>query len=416
MIRLLAKVIDCSKARVPASTSGSTEVDHLVIVGVGGLISKRNEQFFVKAHVGRYLEELSHHFPKITYISGRSRVSFYLTPLQTEKITPILWDFRLGLRSYIDLLRQLMRLRNSRIAVLLQVPQTAILPFVPLLRSYSRRFIVYVAGDWIEINRELRGRGKAWRIPLDNAAVVLPIRWADVVLVRGAKLLNQVRRYNHNVVESPPIVATRPVVGRTDTCQDERVSILYVGKLLFSKGLDVVFKALLHLSANRPPLAQRLRLSIVGAGDDAGTLKNLAQDTGIDSMVQFCGYVDDPESLSRAYNQADILIVPSKDSEGLPRVIEEGMLHGLPVIATKVGGIAHTYKDREELLLVPPGNAKAVAKAIEEIVGNKTLRQRLILNCNGRVKMRYLGYTAARQHAEIILGYPLTRESKGSEG
>jgi len=410
MIQLPTNRISHSAVGVSTPTSGRVEIDHLIVLGMSPIV-RRNAEFFVKTAIGHYLEELSCYFPKLTYVAGKSRDQYYSKdqyysrPLQTARIVPIQWDFKLGLRSYIDLLRELMGLRHSRIAVLLQVPQTRILPLVPFFRFYARRFIAYVAGDWIEINRELRKRGKAWRVPLDNTAAVLPIRWADSVLVRGPELLRKVRPYNANVVESPPIVAwQRSRMLRTDTCQGECVSLLYVGKLLVSKGLDVLFEALLHLRANRPALADRLRLSILGTGEDESILKNKVRDMGLDSKVEFWGYVDDPEVLSRVYSHADILIVPSKDSEGLPRVVEEGLLHGLPVIATKVGGTPLAYRDGEELLIVPPGNAKALAEAIEDIEGNKMLRQRLVLNGSRRVQMRYSGHTAAWQHAEVILG------------
>jgi glycosyltransferase involved in cell wall biosynthesis len=79
-------------------------------------------------------------------------------------------------------------------------------------------------------------------------------------------------------------------------------------------------------------------------------------------------------------------------------------MHSLPVIATRTGGIPLAYADREELLLVPRGDEKALAKAIEEIVQNVDLRRRLIQNGYNRTQELRTGYTAARQHAELILG------------
>ena len=326
MIQLPPPHISHSADRVSVETSRGVEIDQLIVVGMG-LVMRRNGQFFVKTAIGRYLDELSCYFPKLTYVAGKSISPSHSVLLQTHKIVPVQWDYKIGLRSYVNLLQEL-QLRNSRIAVLLQVPQTPVLPLVPLFRFCARRFVVYVAGDWKEVNRELRKRGKAWRVPLDNAAAILPIRWADSVLVRGPKLLSQVRPYNANVVESHPIIAVQGGGLRTDTCQGECVNLLYVGKLLVSKGLGVLFEALMCLRGNRPALANRLRLSILGIGVDESALKNQARNMGLDSIVEFWGHVDDPEVLSRAYSHADILIVPSKDHpEGLPRVVEEGLLH-----------------------------------------------------------------------------------------
>ncbi|MEM5861151.1 MAG: glycosyltransferase family 4 protein [Candidatus Aenigmatarchaeota archaeon] len=387
-----------------------SNISHLVIIGVAGLINERQGRYFVKAHVGHYLKELSFYFPKITFISGRSRAPFYSTPLP-RKIKPIIFDPKSGFRSYINSLEQLLRLERSKTAILFQIPQVHWLPFVPLLRLNSCRFIVYVAGDWIEINKQLRQDGKKWQAVLNNMAAALPLHLADVVLVRGSKLLELCRRYNQNVIESLPIIASYPNVERTDTCQRWRIRLLYVGKLEEGKGIHLLLEALSYLRVICPQLYERLYLSIIGTGSYETRLKDLVNNMKLNNKVMFCGYIDNPDTLSHFYLQADILIVPSIHPEGLPRVVEEGLLYNLPVIATRVGGIPFTYKDREDLFLVDPGDAKDLAFAIKTIVHDSSLRQRLISNGLRRFRERYSNNTAALQHAKIILGHLLENKT-----
>lgn len=385
-------------------------IEHLLIIGVGGMLNKRNGAFWVKAHTGRYLEEISQYFPRTTFVSQRSEAPFYSTPLP-EKVTPVVFEYKAGeglihcLLANIKLFKKIgFKPWKTRTAILLQVPQPAIIPLIPLLRLYARRFAVYVAGDWKDLNQQRRRKGEKLRAFLEKVVNIVVICLADVVLVRGVKLMKETKRYNHKVVLSLPIIATRPVLLREDTCHGERIQLLYVGKLLFSKGVDILLQALAQLRKSHLSWAHRLSLSLYGTGSDEYALRNMAANLGLNDAVQFHGYLDNPDDLSRAYLRADILIIPSKDPEGLPRVLQEGLLHGVPVIATRVGGIPETYRDREEVLLVPPGDVQALVKAIKEIVCNRDLRQHIIKKGRESIEKEFSGCTAGKQHAEVILG------------
>ena len=384
-------------------------IEQLLIIGVGGMLSERNGAFWVKAHTGRYLEEISRYFPRTIFVSQRSEAPFYSTPLP-ERVTPVVFEYKAGeglIQCFLANIKLLKKLGfkpwKTQVAILLQIPQPAIIPLVPLLRLYAHRFVVYVAGDWKDLIEQRRGKGENLRAFLEKIANIVIIRLADVVLVRGAKLEKEVKRYNHKVILSLPIIATRSIFLREDTCYGERIQLLYVGKLLFSKGVDTLLQALAELRKSDPSWARRLSLSLYGTGSDENALRNMVANLGLNDAVQFYGYVDNPDDLSQAYLRADILIVPSKDPEGLPRVLQEGLLHGVPVIATRVGGIPESYRDREELLLVPPGDAQALAKAIKEIIFNKNLRQHIIKKGRERVEKEFSGCTAGKQHAEVIL-------------
>ena len=66
--------------------------------------------------------------------------------------------------------------------------------------------------------------------------------------------------------------------------------------------------------------------------------------------------------------------------EGLPYVILEAGLAGLPVIASNVGGIPEIIEDEKDGLLVPPANPEELAAAIKKLVENKILRENLAKN------------------------------------
>jgi glycosyltransferase involved in cell wall biosynthesis len=89
--------------------------------------------------------------------------------------------------------------------------------------------------------------------------------------------------------------------------------------------------------------------------------------------VCWLGYRDD---LAEVYRQLAVLLIPSR-SEGLPNVALEAMAHGVPVVATSVGGLPEVVTDGENGFLAPPEDAEALAQRILGILEDPPLRTRL---------------------------------------
>lgn len=106
-------------------------------------------------------------------------------------------------------------------------------------------------------------------------------------------------------------------------------------------------------------------LWIVGHGEEEAAAKRLATELGIDARVRFLGVVDDVSALMEA---ADGFVLGSR-WEGFPMVLLEAQASGLPVVATRVGGIPELVADGRTGLLVPPENAAALAGAMDDVVG-----------------------------------------------
>ncbi|TET11793.1 glycosyltransferase, partial [Candidatus Aerophobetes bacterium] len=95
--------------------------------------------------------------------------------------------------------------------------------------------------------------------------------------------------------------------------------------------------------------------------------------------VKFIGMVS-PEKVYDFLEQAKILILPSL-YEGLPNVIVEAMSVGVPVIATRVGGVPDVIKDGETGLLVEPGRVEELAISIKKLIEDDNLRRKMSKNC-----------------------------------
>jgi len=149
-------------------------------------------------------------------------------------------------------------------------------------------------------------------------------------------------------------------------------AFICVGRLSFEKGHADLMRAM-SLLAKRSSEIRNYTLVIVGDGPERKSLEAVAKQNGIDGMVRFAGH----QANIRPYLAiADFLVLPSH-SEGSPNVILEAMAAGLPVAATAVGGVPEIVVPEKTGLLVPVRNPEAMAKAIEVLIGDKDLRERL---------------------------------------
>lgn len=131
--------------------------------------------------------------------------------------------------------------------------------------------------------------------------------------------------------------------------------LLWVGRMMPVKGLDVLIKA---LGDSR---LREVELVLVGDGPLRPRLERQTRAAGLESQVTFRGTVP-PEALPRWYAAADIVVLPSR-SEGVPNVLLEAKACGRPFIASDVGAI-RDVSEEPELELVPPDNPAALADRI----------------------------------------------------
>ncbi|HOB34713.1 MAG: glycosyltransferase family 4 protein [Firmicutes bacterium] len=156
-----------------------------------------------------------------------------------------------------------------------------------------------------------------------------------------------------NGVEIPPRLLPwqpRPVVG-------------VVARLIPAKGVDVFLRAIQLL---RPEIPE-LRAMVVGDGPARQQLEFLAQDLGIDGVVEFLGHRRDvPELLQKM----GVFVLPTR-SEGLGLSILEAMAMGVPVAAAAVGGVPELVRHQRTGLLVEAGDAYALARAVRRLLHDR---------------------------------------------
>ncbi len=157
----------------------------------------------------------------------------------------------------------------------------------------------------------------------------------------------------------------------TDAGGGDGVTILMVGRLVAEKGYVELFEAMRGVDAHLWVVGERLPSDHAGAIDEA--MEAARRDPALAPRVRFLGRRDDMAEIMRS---VDIFVLPSH-REGMPRTIIEAMLSGLPVVATDIRGCNEEVAAGETGLLVPVGDAAALAAALTRRVGDAALRARL---------------------------------------
>jgi glycosyltransferase involved in cell wall biosynthesis len=114
-------------------------------------------------------------------------------------------------------------------------------------------------------------------------------------------------------------------------------------------------------------------LDLVGEGPLEASVRALASELGIAGRVHFRGYDSDPAA---AFASAQLFVLSSR-SEGFPRSILEAMRAGLPVAASRVGGVGEAVANGENGFLAEAGDVEGLAAAIRRLVEDVSVRQRL---------------------------------------
>ena len=172
--------------------------------------------------------------------------------------------------------------------------------------------------------------------------------------------------------------------------------LLFFGYLAPYKGPDVLANAMSKIIKHVPDA----ELVFAGKGVMRDELEMLSKDLGIEKNVRFAGFVDD-DLKGLYYKAADIFCLPSMmETECYPLTILEAMACGVPIIASKIGGIPDAVKDGENGLLVPPKDSEKLADAIIYLLENKDVREKR--GKNGREKVEGYSWERIAEETEKV--------------
>ncbi len=165
--------------------------------------------------------------------------------------------------------------------------------------------------------------------------------------------------------------------------------LLFVGVLRYYKGLEYLLEAMTSISA---------KLLIVGEGPLGSSLRSQARALGLGHKVLLTGRVRG-EDLPAYYRAADVFVLPASErSEAFGLVQIEAMTCATPVVCTQLGtGTSFVNRHQESGLVVPPKDARALARAINRLLSDEPLRRRLAAGALERSSL----FTAERMLAGV---------------
>lgn len=169
--------------------------------------------------------------------------------------------------------------------------------------------------------------------------------------------------------------------------------IVALGRLSAEKGFDILFKAVAGLVLE----GRDVRLVLLGVGPLREELQQLAEQLGIGQRVLLPGFLADAP---RLLNYFDIFALPSL-TEGLPMVVLEAMQAGLPIVASKVGGIPQVLDHGACGLLTPAGDVQAVRTGLRDIMENKERAADRVRAAKARVHQLYSSRTMAEGYLTV---------------
>ncbi len=177
---------------------------------------------------------------------------------------------------------------------------------------------------------------------------------------------------------------------RRDLRLDGRRILVFTGRLVPHKGVDVILQALRELP-------REVALVVIGAGPTLPGLIGLSRRIGVEDRVRFCARVTD-DDLPRYLALGDAFVFPSQNRlEGFGLAVAEAMASGLPVVIADVPGVREVIEDGREGLLAEPLLAGDLAEKIGRILADPALAQAMGAAGRRRAEERYAVATVARQ-------------------
>jgi glycosyltransferase involved in cell wall biosynthesis len=253
--------------------------------------------------------------------------------------------------------------------------------------------VLVLPGTWL-FGRpsEARGKERFYRFFLRRA-----LDACDRVVLYSRLMLPEIMLYHpkldvskvvyiHNAVNVKRFSPEGEVSQRLMSLKEGRKCVLYVGRVNEKKGVGDLIRAF-EIVSNRQ---RDCILAVAGSGDGKyveGLVKEVSR-AGLDDRVYFLGPVPNREmpALMRA---ADIIAYATREGEGIPRALLEGMACGKPVVATEVAGIPEAVIDGVTGFVVKPRDIAALADRLSILLVDDSLRREMGLKARRHVEAEF---------------------------
>jgi teichuronic acid biosynthesis glycosyltransferase TuaC len=229
-------------------------------------------------------------------------------------------------------------------------------------KIFRKKLILTVHGSDINLWLNEKIKGDRIRSALRNADIIIGV--SEYLLNKISHLTDGKTFWIPNGVDSI-LFCTNPKKKK------ETIKILCVANHYFIKGVDILIHAAVILKTK----IDDFTISLVGDGPERVYLEHLTNELDLKNVIRFCGHVPNNQ-VAEYLKESNLLVVPSRN-EGWGMVILEALSAGVPVVASKVGGIPEVLQDGKYGILVQPESPIRLAEAIETAIEKKWQEQEL---------------------------------------
>jgi glycosyltransferase involved in cell wall biosynthesis len=256
------------------------------------------------------------------------------------------------------------------------------IPTLPIVRYLSKcPIMVTYQWDYAQQTRK-NAINKGLKYHLAPLLEKLAIHSADIVLVTAHWLKERIRKnYQKKTIILPNWVDLSLVESYHVDESRESDTILYVGRLHWSKGINILIDAFAKIKEQY----SSSKLIICGTGEERENLKKQIHDMQI-TGVKFVGPLSHLEVL-KLMKRAGIFVLPTRTMEGHPKALIEAMACGMACIVTSVPGNENVILNYQTGLLVEPGSVESLSNALTTLLNKKEFCKSLARNAADKAKI-----------------------------
>lgn len=256
-----------------------------------------------------------------------------------------------------------------------------------LARCCGRATVFHLHGAEFRqfVQQESGPLGRWWirrTLRKSSAVITLSESWAKFIRELAPAARVQVVA---NSVRVPPAA---------DRAQEQPARILFLGRADRRKGIFELLAAVAKLAPHFPAL----RL-VIGGDGDLQRVAEVARELGVADRVSILGWIGSAQREAELA-QAAVFCLPSYD-EGLPMAMLESMAAGKAVVVTPVGGIPEAVVDGVNGVLVPPGDADALAAGLRRLFDDEALRRQVADQARATIVSRFGTEVVMQQMAAL---------------
>ena len=246
---------------------------------------------------------------------------------------------------------------------------------------YPGRRSIHLAADALETLYKLLSR-------------FFPIAVVGPELARNFRHAPHLLELSVSLIDEADIVSADEALARP---YDGELRVLSVGRLDAEKNPLLLADILARLRAS----SRDFKLVICGDGPMEDEVAARLAELGVSDAAELRGYVSLDDGLLQLYRDSHVFLHVSW-TEGLPQVLFEAFASGVPLVATAVGGVPDGVDGAG--VLIPPGDAEAAARAVEQVAADPELRSRLVERGIARARAHTIGAECRRLATFVATG------------